>query len=104
MRYNWDWGIFTQMAADGSGTWLHYLLVGLLWTLATALAAWVLALSIGSAVGTLRTLPIRWVVRGQGPTRRSLDRPGGRARAADCSGSEATASAALARPGLRGML
>ena len=63
MRYNWDWGIFTQMAADGSGTWLHYLLVGLLWTLATALAAWVLALSIGSAVGTLRTLPIRWVVR-----------------------------------------
>jgi glutamate/aspartate transport system permease protein len=51
------------MAADGSGTWLHYLLVGLLWTLATALAAWVLALSIGSAVGTLRTLPIRWVVR-----------------------------------------
>ena len=63
MRYNWDWGIFTQIAADGSGTWLHYLLVGLLWTLATALAAWVLALSIGSAVGTLRTLPIRWVVR-----------------------------------------
>jgi glutamate/aspartate transport system permease protein len=63
VRYNWDWGIFTQMAADGSGTWLHYLLVGLLWTLATALAAWVLALSIGSAVGTLRTLPIRWVVR-----------------------------------------
>src|SRR3954469_7535589 len=51
------------MAADGSGTWLHYLLVGLLWTLATALAAWVLALSIGSAVGTLRTRPIRWVVR-----------------------------------------
>jgi ABC-type amino acid transport system permease subunit len=48
VRYNWDWGIFTQMAADGSGTWLHYLLVGLLWTLATALAAWVLALSIGS--------------------------------------------------------
>jgi len=63
VRYNWDWGIFTQIAADGSGTWLHYLLVGLLWTLATALAAWVLALSIGSAVGTLRTLPIRWVVR-----------------------------------------
>jgi glutamate/aspartate transport system permease protein len=63
MKYDWQWSIFTQMAADGSGTWLHYLFVGLLWSLATALAAWVLALSIGSVVGTLRTTPIPWVVR-----------------------------------------
>src|SRR6187455_2057444 len=63
MKYDWQWSIFTQMAADGSGTWLHYLFVGLLWSLATALAAWVLALSIGSIVGTLRTTPMPWVVR-----------------------------------------
>ena len=63
MKYDWQWTIFVQTAADGSGTWLHYLLVGLLWSLATALAAWVLALSVGSVIGTLRTTPFPWVVR-----------------------------------------
>jgi glutamate/aspartate transport system permease protein len=63
VKYDWQWRIFTQAAADGSGSWLHYLLVGLGWTLLTALAAWVLALSIGSVVGTLRTTPLKWVVR-----------------------------------------
>ena len=63
MKYDWQWSIFIQPAADGSGTWLHYLIVGLNWTLVTALAAWVLALSIGSVVGMLRTTPLPWVVR-----------------------------------------
>jgi glutamate/aspartate transport system permease protein len=63
VKYDWQWSIYTQAAADGSGSWLHYLLVGLGWTLLTALAAWVLALSIGSVVGTLRTTPLKWVVR-----------------------------------------
>ena len=63
MRYDWQWSIYFQPAADGSGTWLHYLVVGLGWTLATALAAWVIALIIGSIVGTLRTTPMPWVVR-----------------------------------------
>jgi glutamate/aspartate transport system permease protein len=63
MKYDWQWSVFVQMAADGSGTWLHYLFVGLLWSLATALAAWLLALSIGSVIGTLRTTPMPWVVR-----------------------------------------
>jgi len=39
------------------------LIVGLGWTLATALAAWIIALAIGSVVGTLRTTPHKWVVR-----------------------------------------
>ena len=63
MNYNWEWAIFFQPAADGSGTWLHFLAVGIYWTLATALAAWVMALLIGSIVGTIRTAPIRWLVR-----------------------------------------
>jgi glutamate/aspartate transport system permease protein len=63
VNYNWDWSIYLQTASDGSGTWLNYLLVGVVWTLATALAAWVIALSIGSVVGTLRTTPSKWVVR-----------------------------------------
>ena len=63
MKYDWQWSIFTQAAADGTGSWLHYLAVGLVWSLATALAAWVIALTIGSIVGTLRTTPLPWVVR-----------------------------------------
>ena len=63
MGYTWEWSIYFQTASDGSGTWLEYLFVGLAWTLATALAAWVIALLIGSIVGTLRTTPSKWVVR-----------------------------------------
>lgn len=63
MKYDWQWTIYLQPAADGSGSWLAYLLTGLAWTLATALAAWVIALLIGSVVGTLRTTPMKWVVR-----------------------------------------
>jgi glutamate/aspartate transport system permease protein len=37
--------------------------VGLGWTLAVALAAWVIALSLGAVIGTLRTTPLKWVVR-----------------------------------------
>jgi len=63
MKYNWDWAIFGRMASDGTGTWLAYLITGLGWTLATALAAWVIALAVGVVVGTLRTTPMKWVVR-----------------------------------------
>ncbi len=63
MNYNWDWGIFLAAEPGGTGTYLKYLVVGLGWTLATALAAWVIALAIGSVVGTLRTTPHKWVVR-----------------------------------------
>ena len=63
MNYHWDWGIFLAPEPGGTGTYLQYLIVGLGWTLATALAAWVIALAIGSIVGTLRTTPKPWVVR-----------------------------------------
>jgi glutamate/aspartate transport system permease protein len=63
MNYNWNWGIFAQPASDGTGSWLYYLITGLGWTLATALAAWVIALAIGAVVGTLRTTPLKWAVR-----------------------------------------
>ena len=63
MKYNWNWGIFFQAEPGGTGTYLQYLIVGLGWTIATALAAWVIALAVGAIVGTLRTTPVRWVVR-----------------------------------------
>ena len=63
MNYHWNWGILLAPEPGGTGTYLAYLFVGLGWTLATALAAWVMALAIGSVVGTLRTTPYKWVVR-----------------------------------------
>jgi glutamate/aspartate transport system permease protein len=63
MKYNWNWGILLSPEPGGTGTYLQYLIVGLGWTLATALAAWVIALFIGSLVGTLRTTTNPWVVR-----------------------------------------
>jgi len=63
MNYNWNWGILLQPEPGGTGSYLQYLLVGLGWTLATALAAWVIALAIGLVVGTLRTTPLKWIVR-----------------------------------------
>ena len=63
MKYNWNWGILFQPEPGGTGTWLQYLLVGLEWSIVTALCAWVIALVIGSVIGTLRTTTNVWVVR-----------------------------------------
>jgi len=63
MNYNWNWGILLAQEPGGTGTYLKYLVVGLGWTLATALAAWVIALALGAVIGTLRTTPYKWVVR-----------------------------------------
>jgi glutamate/aspartate transport system permease protein len=60
---NFNWKVLLETEPGGTGTYLQYLFVGLGWTLATALAAWVIALVIGSVVGTLRTTPSKWVVR-----------------------------------------
>ena len=63
MNYHWNWGILLQQEPGGTGTYLHYLIVGLGWTLATALCAWVIALVVGAVIGTLRTTNNAWVVR-----------------------------------------
>jgi glutamate/aspartate transport system permease protein len=63
VNYNWNWKILLEMEPGGTGSYLHYLIVGLGWTLATAATAWILALTIGSLVGTLRTTTMTWVVR-----------------------------------------
>jgi glutamate/aspartate transport system permease protein len=63
MNYHWNWGIFWELSPDASGTYLETLIKGLGWTLATGMTAWVLALALGAAVGTLRTTPLAWAVR-----------------------------------------
>ena len=63
MNYNWNWSVFWQPAPDGSGNYLGWLVSGLGWTLSTALLAWAIALTLGAIIGTLRTTPLKWVVR-----------------------------------------
>jgi len=63
VNYHWNWKIFWDLSPTGDGTYLHTLYVGLMWTLATALAAWVIALLLGSLLGVMRTTPFKWAVR-----------------------------------------
>ena len=63
MKYPWNWGILFQQEPGGTGTFIHYLLVGLGWSIVTALCAWAIALLVGAIVGTLRTTTNPWVVR-----------------------------------------
>ena len=63
MNYHWNWTIYWDLSPTGGGTYLHTLLVGLGWTLACALSAWVIALVLGSIIGVVRTTPVRWAVR-----------------------------------------
>jgi glutamate/aspartate transport system permease protein len=63
MNYNWNWGIFWELSADGRHTWFMTLIMGLGWTLATAFCAGVIAFILGSFIGVVRTMPLRWAVR-----------------------------------------
>jgi glutamate/aspartate transport system permease protein len=63
MNYNWNWSIFFDMSPDGVHPYWETLLIGTGWTLATAFCAGVIALTLGSIVGVMRTTPIPWLVR-----------------------------------------
>ena len=63
MNYNWNWKIFFETSPDAVHTYLQTLILGTGWTLATALCAWVLALSMGSLIGVMRTAPYPWLTR-----------------------------------------
>lgn len=51
MDYNWNWAVLFQ------DPYLGWLISGLQWTFAVAIAAWVIAMVVGVAVGVGRTLP-----------------------------------------------
>ncbi|EJL88255.1 amine acid ABC transporter, permease protein, 3-TM region, His/Glu/Gln/Arg/opine family [Herbaspirillum sp. CF444] len=57
MNYNWNWHILLEQAPDGTGSYLHSLFIGLLWTLSIALLAWLIALVLGTFIGVIRTHP-----------------------------------------------
>ena len=60
---SWDWQVFLQ--DDGGGrTYLQWMFDAWGWTLAVAGCSWVVAVSVGSVVGTVRTLnDSPWLVR-----------------------------------------
>jgi glutamate/aspartate transport system permease protein len=54
-----DWSVFLQKAPSGGMTYLGWLGSGLLWTLLVSIFAWIIAFSLGSIVGVLRTTPMK---------------------------------------------
>ncbi|MDO6387058.1 MULTISPECIES: amino acid ABC transporter permease [Uliginosibacterium] len=57
MNYHWNWNVFFQTIPSGDETYLAWIIHGLGWTVSISLAAWVIALVLGSVMGTLRTVP-----------------------------------------------
>ncbi|MEQ7917695.1 amino acid ABC transporter permease [Xanthomonas sp. WHRI 1810A] len=58
MNYNWNWWVFFEPSMDGTHTYLETLIWGAGWTVATALGAFTIALTLGSVVGVARTSPL----------------------------------------------
>ena len=54
-----DWKVFLEQAPSGGMTYLGWLGSGALWTLAVSVCAWVIAFTLGSVIGILRTTPPR---------------------------------------------
>jgi ABC-type amino acid transport system permease subunit len=52
MNYNWDWGVFFKSTGVGSETYLDWFISGLGWTIAIAVVAWIIALLLGSILGS----------------------------------------------------
>jgi len=55
MNYNWDWGVLIREP------YLGWLISGFGWTIAVSLVAWILAFSLGSVIGILRTTSNKWL-------------------------------------------
>lgn len=51
MNYNWNWSVLFE------APYLEWLITGVGWTFAVALAAWCIALTVGILIGIGRTLP-----------------------------------------------
>lgn len=56
-----EWKVFLETAPSGGMTYLGWLMSGLLWTLLVSICAWVIAFSLGSVLGVMRTTPVKWL-------------------------------------------
>jgi len=63
VNYHWNWAIFWEISPDGVHTYLHTLLMGTGWTMVTAAFAFIIALTFGSLIGVMRTMPSGFAAR-----------------------------------------
>jgi glutamate/aspartate transport system permease protein len=53
-----DFSFLGQPAFSGGGVYLDWVISGIKWTLLVSILAWIIALSVGSVLGVLRTVPL----------------------------------------------
>ena len=63
MKFDLDWGIFFQEIPDGGDRYMAISDLGAWWTLGVSACAWIIALVVGSVIGTIRTTQEPWLVR-----------------------------------------
>jgi glutamate/aspartate transport system permease protein len=63
MKWNLDWGVFFQEIPGGGERYIDLLITGIEWTLLVSVCAWIIAMIVGSMVGTIRTTQSMWLVR-----------------------------------------
>ena len=56
-----DFSFLSQPAFSGGGVYLDWVISGIKWTLLVSLLAWLIAFSVGSVLGILRTTPVAWL-------------------------------------------
>ena len=56
-----DFSVFLQPAFSGGGIYLDWVISGIKWTLLVSILAWIIAFSVGSVLGVLRTAPLAWL-------------------------------------------
>jgi glutamate/aspartate transport system permease protein len=56
-----DFGFLTQPAFSGGGTYLDWVFSGIKWTLLVSICAWVIAFTVGSVLGVMRTTKVVWL-------------------------------------------
>ena len=53
-----DFSVFLQPAFSGGGTYLDWIVSGIKWTLLVSVLAWIIAFTVGSILGVMRTAPL----------------------------------------------
>ena len=56
-----DFSFLHQAAFSGGGVYLDWVISGIKWTLLVSSLAWIIALSVGSVLGVMRTAPLAWL-------------------------------------------
>lgn len=56
-----DFSFLSQPAFSGGGTYFDWVITGIKWTMLVSLCAWVIAFTVGSVLGVMRTTNVPWL-------------------------------------------